>query len=65
MYNTITYVPDIVKHYETVEYVSEEVSIGAKGGIVETIVPIAIILVAGMISFVAGKYVMKKVRRNM
>ncbi|MBD8496944.1 hypothetical protein [Paenibacillus arenosi] len=63
MYNTITYVPDIEKHYETVEYVSQEVSIGATGGVVGTIVPIGIILVVGMIGFIAGKLVWKKVRR--
>ncbi|TVX94093.1 hypothetical protein [Paenibacillus agilis] len=64
MYNTITYVPDIEKQYENVEYLAQEVSIGATGGIVGTIVPIAIVLAVSMISFVAGKFVWNKVRRN-
>lgn len=62
MYNTVNYVPDIIKSYETVDYLQKEVAIGSSTGPVS--VSVAMEVLGVMLLGVLVYYVCRMLRRK-
>lgn len=63
MYLTMTYVPDVIKQYETAGQLQSQVSFGYMSGSLNDMWELVLLFIAGMALFTMGKLVYMKLRK--
>lgn len=61
-YTTLKYVPDIRGSYSAMNFGSNKVAFGIKAAPAEVVIEILTIMVIGVVTYLSGSYVSKKIR---
>lgn len=61
-YTTLKYVPDIRDSYSAINFGSHKVAFGIKAAPFEVVIEILTIMVIGVVTYLSGSYVTKKIR---
>lgn len=63
IYTTLNYVPDIINSYSAIDnFGGHKVAFGVKASPVDTMIEVMIIMVIGVVTYLSGSYVRKKIR---
>lgn len=63
MYQTMNYVPDVIKAYGTVGYLENKVSFGVIGSPTDWAGQLALLFVAGVAAFFALRWIFRTIKR--